>query len=78
MDMAVFARRRAALMQAIGPKAALILHSPPESHRGSVTTRFRQSSDIYYLTGFAEPDATVVIRPGADTEWRLIRTETGE
>jgi Xaa-Pro aminopeptidase len=68
MDMAVFARRRAALMQAIGPRAALVLHSPPEVRRGSVTTRFRQSSDIYYLTGFAEPDATVVIRPGADKE----------
>jgi len=68
MDMAVFARRRAALMQAIGPKGALILHSPPESHRGSVTTRFRQSSDIYYLTGFGEPETTVVLRPGAEKE----------
>ena len=68
MDMAVFARRRAALMQAIGPKAALVLHSPPESRRGSVTTRYRQSSDIVYLTGFAEPDTTVVIRPGAERE----------
>jgi Xaa-Pro aminopeptidase len=68
MEMAVFARRRAALMQAIGPRAAVVLHSPPESRRGSVTTRYRQSSDIYYLTGFAEPDTTVVIRPGAEQE----------
>ncbi len=68
MDMAVFARRRAALMQAIGPRAALVLHSPPETRRGSVTTRYRQSSDIYYLTGFAEQDTTVVIRPGADKD----------
>jgi len=68
MEMAVFARRRAALMQAIGPNAALVLHSPPEAQRGSVTGRYRQSSDIYYLTGFAEPEATVVLRPGAETE----------
>ena len=64
----MFARRRAALMQAIGPRAALVLHAPPESRRGSVTTRYRQSSDILYLTGFAEPDTTVVIRPGAEKE----------
>ena len=68
MDMAVFARRRAALMKAIGPNAALVLHSPPGSQRGSVHVRYRQSSDIYYLTGFTEPDTTVVLRPGADKE----------
>jgi Xaa-Pro aminopeptidase len=68
MDMAVFARRRAALMKAIGPNAALVLHSPPHAHRGSVQVRYRQSSDIVYLTGFSEPDTTVVLRPGADKE----------
>lgn len=66
--MAVFARRRAALMEAIGPNAALVLHSPPAGQRGSVHMRYRQSSDIHYLTGFAEPDTTVVLRPGADKE----------
>jgi Xaa-Pro aminopeptidase len=68
MEMAVFARRRAALMQAIGPGGVLVLHSPPESRHGSVTNRYRQSSDIYYLTGFAEPEATVVLRPGAEKD----------
>jgi Xaa-Pro aminopeptidase len=66
MDMAVFARRRAEYMRAIGPDAVAVLHSP--SDRGSLRGRFRQSSDIVYLTGFTEPDATVVIRPGADVD----------
>lgn len=68
-ESTVFARRREAFMQALGPRAVAVLHSPPEAHRnGDQHFRFRQSSDIYYLTGFAEPDATLVLRPGAAAE----------
>jgi Xaa-Pro aminopeptidase len=69
LERSVFARRRAEYMRLIGPRAVAVLHSPPEARRnGDVTYRFRQSSDLYYLTGFAEPEATVVLRPGAATE----------
>ena len=63
-DSSVFARRRDAYMQAIGPRSVAVLRSPPEVPFGH--HRFRQSSDIYYLTGFTEPDTTVVLRPGAE------------
>jgi Xaa-Pro aminopeptidase len=56
--------RRARLAKLLGPEAALILSSPPERTRnGDVTFKFRQDSDILYLTGFEEPGTMVVLRP---------------
>jgi Xaa-Pro aminopeptidase len=69
VDRTVFARRRDEFMRALGPRAVAVIHSPPEARRnGDQHYRFRQSSDLYYLTGFAEPQATLVLRPGADAE----------
>ena len=56
--------RRARLAKLLGPGTALILASPPERTRnGDVTFKFRQDSDILYLTGFEEPGTMVVLRP---------------
>lgn len=56
-------------MDAIGAEAVALIHSPPEALRnGDVLHPFRQSSDLHYLTGFPEPEATLVLRPGAETE----------
>jgi Xaa-Pro aminopeptidase len=68
VELAVFARRRAELMRRLGPRAALLVQSPPELRHGSVAHRFRQASDLYYLTGFAEPETTLLVRPGAEHE----------
>src|SRR3954471_22651339 len=58
------AQRRARLATALGPRAALLLASPPEQLRnGDVHHKFRQDSDILYLTGFEEPGAVVLLRP---------------
>jgi len=60
-----YAERRAELMRRIGPNGALLLASPPEHLRnGDTHFKFRQDSDILYLTGFEEPGAIVVLRPG--------------
>jgi Xaa-Pro aminopeptidase len=62
---APYAERRAELMRRIGPDAALVLASPPEHLRnGDAHFKFRQDSDILYLTGFEEPGAVIVLRPG--------------
>jgi len=59
-----FAERRARLARVLGPRAALVLASPPERLRnGDVHFKFRQDSDILYLTGFEEPGTVVVLRP---------------
>ncbi|CAN5596731.1 Xaa-Pro aminopeptidase [soil metagenome] len=68
-DPAVFAARRAAYMEAIGRDAIAIVRSQPERLRnGDAYHPFRQSSDVLYLTGFVEPDCTLVLRPGAETD----------
>src|SRR5664279_210629 len=68
-DPAVFAARRDDYMDAIGPDAIAIVRSLPERLRnGDAFHPFRQSSDVVYLTGFIEPDTTLVLRPGAETE----------
>lgn len=60
----VFAARRAHLSSLLGPRSALLLASPPEKLRnGDVHFKFRQDSDILYLTGFEEPGTVVVLRP---------------
>jgi Xaa-Pro aminopeptidase len=64
----IFADRRAQLAGRLGPGGALLLMSPPERLRnGDAHHKFRQDSDILYLTGFAEPGAAVLLRPGHPT-----------
>jgi len=69
VDPSIYAARRTAYMQALGPHAVAIVTSLPERLRnGDSRYGFRQHSDLYYLTGFAEPDCVLVLRPGAETE----------
>jgi Xaa-Pro aminopeptidase len=68
-DPAIYATRREAYMQAIGPGAVAVVRSLPERLRnGDAHHVFRQHSDLVYLTGFLEPDTTLVLRPGAASE----------
>ena len=56
-------------MKAIGPTGVLVVRSLPERLRnGDASYPFRQHSDVLYLTGFVEPDTTLVLRPGAESE----------
>lgn len=60
-----FAKRRRQLMRMMGEGAIAVLPSAPVKLRSrDVEYRFRQDSDFYYLTGFAEPDAVAVLAPG--------------
>ena len=59
------ARRRRALMGAAGDGAILILPAATERVRSRDTHYpYRQDSDFWYLTGFAEPEAVLVLVPG--------------
>ena len=61
---AEYAARRAQLMKKIGPEAIVILPAAPQVHRnGDAEYPFRQQSDFYYLTGFDEPEAVMVLLP---------------
>ncbi len=67
MDPKEFARRRKQLMRMMGPDAIAILPTNPEQPRNrDVDFPFRPDSDFYYLTGFAEPEAVMVLAPGRE------------
>lgn len=60
-----FARRRKQLARTMGRNAIAILPAAPVHHRNSdVEHPYRQDSDFYYLTGFVEPEAVMVLVPG--------------
>ena len=60
-----YARRRTRLMNSMQPGAVAIVPAATEQRRSrDINYPFRQDSDFYYLTGFAEPDALLVLIPG--------------
>jgi Xaa-Pro aminopeptidase len=67
MNEKEFARRRKQLLRMVGHDGIAILPAAPVRMRSrDVEYRFRQDSDFYYLTGFAEPESVVVLAPGRD------------
>jgi len=80
MNKTEFARRRKTLMRMVGEDGIAILPSAPVRTRSrDVEYRYRQDSDFYYLSGFAEPDAVTVIVPGRDSgEYVLFCRERDE
>ena len=62
-----FARRRQELMGIMGPNSIAILPAAPERTRNrDVEYPYRQNSDFWYLTGFGEPEAIMVLLPGRE------------
>lgn len=62
-----FARRRKNLMAQMEPNSIAIVPSANEVIRNrDCEYHFRQDSDFYYLTGFAEPDAVLLLMPGRE------------
>jgi Xaa-Pro aminopeptidase len=60
-----FRKRREQLMRMVGKDGIAILPAAPVRLRSrDVEYRYRQDSDFWYLTGFAEPDAVAVLVPG--------------
>ncbi len=60
-----FARRRKNLMALMEPNSIAIIPSAREQMRSRDTEHpFRQDSDFYYLSGFTEPEAVLVLAPG--------------
>jgi len=67
MNQSEFKKRRQRLMRKMGKGSIAIVPTAPVRQRNSdVDHRFRPDSDFIYLTGFAEPEAICVLRPGHD------------
>lgn len=59
-----FRRRRAALMSMMTPGTIAVIPAARQKMRNRDTEYlFRQDSDFYYLTGYREPDAALVLAP---------------
>jgi Xaa-Pro aminopeptidase len=65
----VFAHRRRALMDRLGPAAAAVFPAAPVPVRSNdVEFRYRQDNDLLYLTRFDEPEAVCLLLPGHPKE----------
>jgi len=62
MTSSIYASRRAALARSIGPHGIAIVPTAPEQQRNRDNDfQFRPDSYFYYLTGFTEPKAWLVV-----------------
>ena len=67
MNIKEFARRRKRLMQMMDKDSVAILPAAPIRMRNrDVEYQYRPDSDFFYLTGFEEPEAVMVLVPGRE------------
>ncbi len=59
--MPEFAARRKELLASMGPGVAVFPSAPLALRNHDVEHPYRQESDLYYLTGFAEPESVLVL-----------------
>ena len=69
---AFFAAHRAAFVRQLPADSIAVVRTAPETSVETSPDPYRQSSDFWYLTGFAEPNAVAVFRPGAAEGERYI------
>ncbi|CAM4372432.1 Xaa-Pro aminopeptidase [Pseudoalteromonas ostreae] len=68
IEKAEFKARRDRLLAMMEPNSVAIIPAASEVTRSRDTEyAFRQDSDFFYLTGFNEPDAVLVLCPSSDT-----------
>lgn len=60
----LYKQRRQAVLDKLGRNSVAIFKAAPVARRnGDVDYEYRQDSDFYYLTGFDEPEAILVLSP---------------
>lgn len=68
-NIQIFKHRRERVAKAMSPHSALIVAAHPELIRNDdVHYPYRQDSNLYYLTGFEEPESFLLLRPGQSPE----------
>ncbi len=66
-----FNSRRRRLMETLSTGAIVLAAGHDAARNSDVDHEYRQPSTFWYLTGFDEPDAVAVLRPGSDTPYTL-------
>ncbi len=67
-DASVYANRRARLAAALGDGIAIVATAPEVPRNRDTHYPYRHDSYFYWLTGFAEPEAVVVLVGGAEPQ----------
>lgn len=63
----LFVDRRGRLLASLGERGAALFFSAPEAVRSNDSHfDYRQNSDLWYLTGFEEPESALLLLPGHD------------
>lgn len=66
------AHRRDRVLETLGEEAAMVLVAAPELVAGrDVELRYFVDPDLWYLTGYTEPEAVAVLAPSADQPFTL-------
>ncbi len=66
--MSVFSDRRAAVLERLGDGMMIVPAATHALRNNDTEYEYRQSSDFYYLTGFTEPEAVLVLAPQREGE----------
>jgi Xaa-Pro aminopeptidase len=77
-DIRIYRKRRERLVAAIGAGVAVIPTAPERIRNRDTHYPYRFDSHFYYLTGFAEPEAAVVLVGGAKPKALLFCREKNE
>ncbi|WP_196221362.1 Xaa-Pro aminopeptidase [Sansalvadorimonas verongulae] len=67
LDRNIYVQRRKALLESLDKGSILVLPAATEKVRNrDCEYAYRQDSDFWYLTGFGEPEAVLVLAPGRE------------
>src|SRR5512134_1812948 len=72
MMVDVFAQRRDRVLQQLAPDGVLLLCAAPELRIGRDThLRYAVDAELYYLTGYTEPGAVLLLDPASDAPFTM-------
>ncbi len=71
VDISIFKQRRDTLSSHFGDGALVLFSSPEYIRNNDVHHPYRQDSNFFYMTGFEEPGAIFIFRPGKSPETTL-------
>lgn len=67
-DVRIFSERRERIGQDLQGAALIVAAHPEQIRNHDVGFAYRQDSNMYYLTGFEEPESILILRPGLKPE----------
>ncbi|MCB0370865.1 MAG: aminopeptidase P N-terminal domain-containing protein, partial [Bdellovibrionales bacterium] len=63
-NVQIFKQRREKVLKNLGNNAMVVAAHPELIRNNDVHYSYRQDSNMYYLTGFEEPESVLILRPG--------------